>query len=589
MQQVQQLLTEHLDIWTAAETEKKSGRGRASGSAGKVYGIQKLRGLILELAVRGKLVPQDANDQPASEVLKRIQTEKAKLIADGKLKKEKTFAPIGDDEKPFELPKGWLLVRLDDIGNTFIGLTYSPKDISNDGIPVLRSSNIQNGKIHLDDLVRVNKEIKENLFVENGDLLICARNGSKALVGKTAMIKNLSEPMVFGAFMAIYKSQLNEYIEIFLNSPLFRKFLDGVETTTINQITQNNLKTTLLPLPPLKEQHRIVAKVDELMALCDQLEQQHSDAAIAHEKLVEHLLATLTQAQNAQDFNSQWQRIFAHFDTLFITEASIEALKQTLLQLAVMGKLVPQDANDEPASELLKRIQAEKAQLIADGKLKKEKPLEPVAEDEKPFDLPKGWEWARFESLLINASVGLDRGKSQQSDEMKYAYFKMNNIKNEGGCDYTDLARVNASSEELDRFMLYDGDFLFNTRNSRELVGKTCVIRYLPEKNIIYNNNILRVQFSNFIQPEFIENWFRSKSGSNALDKLKSNTTNVCAIYQGNLFDYLCVLAPQAEQQRIVAKVDELMALCDQLITRIQQASQQQQQLADVLVAKSLA
>jgi type I restriction enzyme S subunit len=406
MNAIQQLLTDHIDIWTGANTAKRSGRGRSSGSAASVYGIKKLRELILELAVRGKLVPQAANDEPASELLKRIQAEKANLITEGKEKRVKPLPSITEEESLFTLPTGWLWVRLDDIGNTFIGLTYSPKDISNNGTPVLRSSNIKNGKIDLIDLVRVDGNIKSSLFVNEGDLLICARNGSKSLVGKTAMIKSLNEPMVFGAFMAIYKSKLNFYIEVFLNSPIFRSFLDGVETTTINQITQNNLKTTLVPLPPLAEQHRIVAKVDELMALCDQLEAQHNNAAEAHEKLVSHLLGTLTQSQNAEDFSANWQRISTHFDVLFTTEASIDDLKQTLLQLAVMGKLVPQDPHDEPASELLKRIQAEKTKLIAEGKIKKEKPLAPIGEDEKPFELPIGWEYSKLGYLAHKLTDG---------------------------------------------------------------------------------------------------------------------------------------------------------------------------------------
>lgn len=377
-----QLLTEHLAIWSSADTAKKFGRGRASGSAASVYGVKKLRELILELAVRGKLVPQDANDEPASELLKRIQINKAKLILDGIIKKDKVLELRNIDDNPFFLPESWEWVRLDDIGSTFIGLTYSPKDISDNGVPVLRSSNIQNGKIDLDDLVRVDGNIKSNLFVDVGDLLICARNGSKSLVGKTARIEVLNEPMTFGAFMAIFKSPLNEYIKVFLNSPIFRKNLDGVETTTINQITQYNLKTTLAPLPPLAEQHRIVAKVDELMALCDQLENQHTDAIAAHEKLVSYLLDALTQSKDAADFNESWQRIAANFDVLFTTESSIDALKQTLLQLAVMGKLVPQDPNDEPASELLKRIQAKKAELIAEGKIKKSKPLAEIGSEE---------------------------------------------------------------------------------------------------------------------------------------------------------------------------------------------------------------
>ena len=355
---------------------------------------------------------------------------------------------------------GWEWVRLDDIGSTFIGLTYSPKDISNSGTPVLRSSNIQNGKIDLIDLVRVDGNIKSNLFVNEGDLLICARNGSKSLVGKTAMIKNLNEPMVFGAFMAIYKSNFNFYIEVFLNSPVYRHFLDGVSTTTINQITQNNLKTTLVPLPPIAEQHRIVAKVDELMVLCDQLENQHNNAAEAHEKLVSYLLGTLTLSQSAEDFNTNWQRIAAHFDTLFTTETSIDALKQTLLQLAVMGKLVPQDPNDEPASELLKRIQAEKAKLIAKGKIKKDKPLTPITEEEKPFELPKIWEWVKLGLLIQELSNGLYKPDKFYTDQ-GFISLRMFNIQG-GNIDFEGARRVELDADELDKFILEAGDLLIS-------------------------------------------------------------------------------------------------------------------------------
>jgi type I restriction enzyme, S subunit len=380
--------------------------GRGSNGKQTAYGIKKLRELILELAVRGKLVPQNPNDKPASELLKRIQAEKAKLIVGDKIMKEKAVPSITQDEILFEIPLGWEWVKLDDIGSTFIGLTYSPKDISDSGTPVLRSSNIQNGKIDLTDLVRVEGNIKSNLFVDEGDLLICSRNGSKSLVGKTAMIKNLNEPMVFGAFMAIYKSPFNFYVEVFLNSPVFRKFLDGVATTTINQITQNNLKTTLTPLPPLEEQHRIVAKVDELMALCDQLEQQQTDSNAAHQTLVETLLGTLTHSADQNEFATAWQRIAEHFDTLFTTEHSIDQLKQTILQLSVMGKLVPQDPNDEPASVLLKKIADEKARLVREGKIKKQELLPFITDEEKGFELLVGWEFVRLGDITNKIGSG---------------------------------------------------------------------------------------------------------------------------------------------------------------------------------------
>ena len=176
------------------------------------------------------------------------------------------------------------------------------------------------------------------------------------------------------------------------------------------------IESNPFPLPPLAEQHRIVTKVDELMTLCDQLETQHNNASEAHEKLVNYLLGTLTQSQKTDSplckrgagGDLDWQRIAAHFDTLFTTEASIDALKQTLLQLAVMGKLVPQDPNDEPASELLKRIQAEKSKLTAAGKIKKEKLLPQIAHDEKSFELPQAWEWVR----LSDVTTGMDSGWS---------------------------------------------------------------------------------------------------------------------------------------------------------------------------------
>jgi type I restriction enzyme S subunit len=282
------LLTEHLATWIAADTAEKSARGRSK--AASLYGVKKLRELILELAVRGLLVSQDHDDEPASELLKNIAAEKAQLVKEGKIKAQKPLPPIGDDEKPFELPKGWEWVRLDDVGTTNIGLTYSPKDISDNGVPVLRSSNVQQGRIDLSDLVRVDTSVKDSLFVENGDLLICARNGSKSLVGKTAMIRNLNEKMTFGAFMAIYRSQFNSYIEVFLNSPIFRNLLDNVSTTTINQITQANLKSTLVTLPPLAEQQRIVTKVDELMALCDQLKNQLNQAKHLQGKIADVLV-----------------------------------------------------------------------------------------------------------------------------------------------------------------------------------------------------------------------------------------------------------------------------------------------------------
>ena len=253
-----------------------------------------LRKSILTLAVQGKLVPQDPNDEPAEVLLARLMSRDAQ--ASGRRKKSQPDLAFTADEIPFELPPGWAWERLGNIGETNIGLTYSPQDVSDVGIPVLRSSNVQNGKLDFEDLVRVNCEPKQSAMVQDGDLLICARNGSRALVGKVAVIESLTEPAAFGAFMAIFRSEVNQYLYHFIRSPLFRQMIDEVNTTTINQITQGNLRSTLAPLPPLAEQRRIVAKVEQLMALVDALETQLAASRDKGQKLLEAVVGELTLA-----------------------------------------------------------------------------------------------------------------------------------------------------------------------------------------------------------------------------------------------------------------------------------------------------
>lgn len=225
---------------------------------------------ILQEAIQGKLVPQIAAEGNAKDLLEEIKKEKSKLIKEGKIKKEKPLPEISEDEIPFDIPENWCWCRLGELVDTNIGLTYSPSDIITEGgTEVLRSNNIQNGKIVYDNLVHVSKNVPEKCLSKKGDLLICARNGSKALVGKSALIEQ--DGMAFGAFMAIVRSPINPYILHFINSPVYRAKLDGVNTTTINQITQDNLRETVFPLPPLAEQKRIVAAIEKMLPLCEKL------------------------------------------------------------------------------------------------------------------------------------------------------------------------------------------------------------------------------------------------------------------------------------------------------------------------------
>lgn len=253
----------------------------------------KIKSKILDLAIRGKLVPQDPNDEPASMLLERIRAEKEELIKQGKIKRDKKESVIfkGDDNSyyekmpdgklnclneqlMFELPEGWEWCNLLMIGTTNIGLTYRPADIDTQGIMVLRSCNIVNEKINLTDLARVKTSIRTNQFVQKNDILICARNGSRALVGKCALIPELDEQASFGAFMAIYRTPYFGYIIHFLRSNFFRSIFDDSNSTTINQLTQDMLKRAIVPLPPLAEQHRIVKKLNTLLTDLSYIEKE---------------------------------------------------------------------------------------------------------------------------------------------------------------------------------------------------------------------------------------------------------------------------------------------------------------------------
>ena len=244
----------------------------------------KLKKSVLQEAIQGKLVQQIAEEGTAQELLEQIKTEKQKLVKEGKLKKSALATSAifrGDDNKyyeqigkkclditeqiPFEIPSNWEWCRVRNVSNSYIGLTYKPTDIDEKGTIVLRSCNIRNGKLALDDIVRVSSSISEKLLIEENDIIICARNGSKRLVGKSALIRNLTEPMTFGAFMAICKTPIYEYMFAYLQSDLFfGQLRDVSNTTTINQLTQNKFNDFLIPIPPVKEQERIVFKISQL-------------------------------------------------------------------------------------------------------------------------------------------------------------------------------------------------------------------------------------------------------------------------------------------------------------------------------------
>jgi type I restriction enzyme, S subunit len=382
-------------------------------------GVARLRELILTLTVQGKLVAQDPKDEPASELLKKIRAEKDRLIAEGKTKRDKPLVEIADEEKPFGLPKGWEWVRLGDVTNY-----GSP--------PKASAIQPQTWVLDMEDIEKSSGRLLQKLrFAERPALSDknCFSKGD-VLYGKLRPYLNkvlvadedgvcTTEIIPFRC----YGDYVPQYFRLALSSPLF---LDYVNVRSYGmkmpRLGTDDARKAVIPLPPLAEQSRIVTRVEELMRLCDALEAKGQLEATRHAQLVSTLLATLTDsgtpAQLPDDLSKNWHRIATHFDLLLDRPEAVDALEQTILQLAVRGLLVPQDPQDEPASVLLKKIRAEKDKLIAEGKIKRDKALSAIAEDERPFALPSGWSWARFPEL---GEFG--RGKSKHRPRNDPALF----------------------------------------------------------------------------------------------------------------------------------------------------------------------
>lgn len=540
--------------------------------------IPRLRRFVLDLAVRGKLGEQDPSDEPAAELLKRIAKEKARRRVTGEKRKEAELKRYDGRDVPFAPPPGWLWVPMGELGETNVGLTYSPNDVSKTGTPVLRSSNIQNGKLDFEDLVRVKSTPKEGTMVEDGDLLICARNGSRALVGKVAIIENLREPFAFGAFMAIFRSEVNRYLYTFISSPLFRSVIDEVNTTTINQITQNNLRSTLAPLPPLAEQQRIVAKVDDLMALCDQLEQARAGREAVRDRLTAATWARLTAPEtDAETFPTHARFALQTLPTLTTRPDQIKTLRQTILNLAVRGKLVAQDAADEPAAELLKRIGKERAIVR-----KRSAPFPSVGNEEESFGTPEGWQWQRF-GEVFSIKTGFAFQSPTYSDK-GVLVLRVVNFDRSGAFDFSDVKFFPSEKvdQKISQFLLRDGEILM------VMVGGTIGKTTMVSKDILpalLNQNMWRIRsYGELMNGRFehmlirylnqtIENLTHSTHGHFAMSDFEQRV--------------VCV-PPIAEQRRIVARVDALMALCDQLEASLATTATTRRTLLDALLHEAL-
>lgn len=497
-----------------------------------------LRQAILQSAVQGKLVPQNPHDEPASVLLEHIRAEKAKLIKEGKLKKEKLLSSITEDEVPFELPEGWTICRLNEIVAK-VGSGSTPSGgrkgaYLKSGIKFLRSQNIYNHGLILQDVAYISEATHEkmrNTIVCPRDILL---NITGASIGRCSLVPDNFDTGNVNQHVSIIRcidNQVRFFLHIYLTSPIVQKLIMDKQVGMSREgLSGEKIKNFVVAIPPLAEQQRIVAKVEELMVMCDELE------------VAEKELDSLDE----------------HF---------IEYLPKSILQAAVQGKLVPQDPSDEPASVLLERIRAEKARLIKAGKLKKEKPLPPITEEEIPYDLPDGWEWCRLIELIqVIGGVSFDKKDVSLTANNDYVrLFRGGNIVDDNININPDDYFVPSKIINESQYVRANDIIIVSSTGSKTVIGKAAkankdsigstvgaFLRILRPYEVCYANYLFKV--------------FRSPHWRDYISK-EAGGTNINNIKESHLSQFLIPLPPLVEQQHIVAKVDELMALCGELKT----------------------
>ena len=552
-------------------------------------GVKKLRELILSLAMQGKLVPQDPSDQSARELLKEIEAEKSRLVKDGKIKASKPLPEIKPDEVPYDLPKGWEWVRLGEIGNIFNGNSINSNEkerkyLGAKGLPYIATKDVGYGLKPLDYENGISIPLDEEKFkvAHEGSVLICAEGGS---AGKKCGIA--VRDICFGN--KLFANELYGYIPpkfilfIYL-TPFFNNHFQGSMTGIIGGVSIAKFFELLVPLPPLAEQRRIVAKIDELMARCNELEklrQVHSQKQITvHNAALNQLLT----AKDHNDFKTSWHFITQHFGELYSVKANVTELRKAILQLAVMGKLVPQDPNDQPASELLNAIEVEKNRLVKEGKIKASKPLPEIKPDEIPYDLPKSWEWMRLNDLL---TFGPTNGFSPQSVEFQTPVRSLTLSATTSGKFKGEYSKFIDHSIPLDSDLwLEDGDILVQRGNTLEYVGVSAI--YRGESNqYIYPDLMMKIRISLMLNIDYIYLAMSSRSCREFLRNRASGTSGTMPkINQSTLKSLPIPIPPLAEQHRIVSKIDQLMTLCDELEKQIDIANSKKTNLLNSVMTK---
>ena len=474
------------------------------------FDAQALREKILDLAMRGKLVKQDPNDEPASALLEKIKAEKAELVKEKKIKKSKPLPEITDDEKPFHIPDSWKWVRGEDIVSLIGDGLHGTPVFSKEGVPFVNGSNLIDGKI---SLTKSTKFVSEEEYLKyKKDLLpgtlFLSLNGT---LGKVAKYHN--EKIVLGksaGYFSLIDVKMQDFIFYFLQSAIFKKYYDSKYTgSVIKNIPLKALRECIIPLPPLEEQSRIAAKIAQLFALLRKVE-------------------TSTQQ-------------YTKLQTL---------LKSKVLDLAMRGKLVKQDPNDEPASVLLEKIKAEKEQLIKEKKIKRSKPLPPISDEEKPFKIPDSWEWVRLGDVGLIATGNTPTKNNSDFYGGATPFIKPADIQNLI-INYNTKDFLSEKGEQKGR-LAYKNDILVTCIGN---LGRNNIIN----RKVAYNQQINGI--SPLIVSSSLLHYFMLSSFFISSMYNYASATTLPILNKTKLSNLIIPLPPLAEQSGIVDKIEMIFSL----------------------------
>lgn len=533
-------------------------------------GIKKLRELILALAMQGKLVPQDPNDQPASERLKEIEAEKNKLIKEGKIKRQEPLPPIKPDEIPYEIPKGWEWVRIKDItydwgqkkpDKKFLYIDVGSIDNKKGAI----SSNFQILESY-DAPSRARKIVKMGTVIYSTvrpyllNIAIVSEEYKFETIASTAF-----------AIMHPYNKVCNKFIYYYLHSNQFIKFVESkMKGVAYPAINDGDFYQGEIPLPPFAEQKLIVKKVDELMALCDKLEAERTERNKMQVTVHTSAINALLTASDKKSFNKSWQFMAKNFNQLYSVTQNVDELKKAILQLAVMGKLVPQDPKDQPASELLKEIETERNKLVKEGKIKKQEPLLPIKPEEVPYRIPKGWEWVNIGRLIYLISGQHLKPGEYNSVGDGFSYYT-------GPADFGSKYPTASRWTRVERAIAIKNDILLTVKGAG--VGKT---NKVIEEKVAISRQLMALRSIS------IDNYFLLVFLNSIFNEFQSLSVGIAipGISRDDVMYRKFPLPPLAEQKRIVKKVDELMALCDKLTQHIKNSSEKKTEILNSILAQ---